>query len=254
MNAYIAFTKKEFRECVRTHKLLILMAVFLLLGMMNPIVAKIMPDMVDSLLPEGIQITLSEPSAMDSWMQFFKNIPQTGLIVLVIVFAGMISGELSRGTLVNLLTKGLSRGTVILSKLTMSVSVFSASYILCTAVSWGYTSYFWPGQTLPNLLFSIACLWLFGVMLLTSLLFGGVVFSGNYSSLLFTAGFVMLLFIAEIVPVLKPFDPVRLASENMGLLTDGLTAADFVPAILSACGLSLGFTTGAIALFRKKQV
>ena len=55
---------------------------------MNPFAAKFLPEILASALPSGMTITLPEPSAMDSWGQFFKNISQMGIIVVVILFGG----------------------------------------------------------------------------------------------------------------------------------------------------------------------
>ena len=105
MRAYLAFTKKELFEFTKTYKLLLIVTVFLIFGFMNPVVAKFTPDLMESLMEEGIKISLPEPTIFDSWTQFFKNITQMGLIVLVIIFSGLISNELSKGTLINMLTK-----------------------------------------------------------------------------------------------------------------------------------------------------
>lgn len=70
--------------------------------MMSPLAAKLLPQILAS---EGISITLPDPSAIDSWSQFFKNISQMGLIVTVILFSGVLGTELSKGTLINMLTK-----------------------------------------------------------------------------------------------------------------------------------------------------
>ena len=135
MTGYGAFVKKEFMEFYRSHKLLIILAVFLLLGMMNPLTAKITPQLVENFMPEGMIVNLGEPTALDSWMQFYKNVPQLGLVVLVILFSGMMSQEYSKGTLINMLTKGLARRSVILSKLTVALVMWTAAYVICTGIS-----------------------------------------------------------------------------------------------------------------------
>lgn len=256
MRAYLAFTKKEFCEVTRTYKLLIMACVFFVLGLMNPITAKIIPQMMDSFLPEGMKIVIPEPTAADSWAQFFKNVPQMGLIVLVIVFSGILANEFSRGTLVNMLTKGLSRSIVILSKFTMMVSVWTASYILCFGVSYAYTAYFWSGDGISPLhvIFSVSCLWLFGVLLLASMMLGGVLFKNSYGCLLFTGGFVVILFLINIVPKLQEFNPIALASNNMALITNGMPISDFVWPIALCAALTAGFVIAAVAVFNKKQV
>ncbi|WP_222860725.1 hypothetical protein [Paenibacillus antibioticophila] len=94
-----------------------MIAVFFIVGMLSPLTAKLMPELLSSFLPEGMTLTIAEPTALDAWIQFFKNTSQMGLILIVILFSGILGTELTRGTLINMLTKGLSRHAVILSKL-----------------------------------------------------------------------------------------------------------------------------------------
>lgn len=254
MKSYLAFTKKEFTEAFRNYKLFILAAIFLLLGMMNPITAKITPQMLKTLMPAGISIKIAEPTALDSWAQFFKNVPQMGLIVLVIVFSGIMSNEFSRGTLINILTKGLARRTVILSKFTMASVLWTACYILCSGVTYAYTAYFWKGDNVPNILFAVFCLWLFGILLLALMMLSGVLFKSGYGSLLFTGGFAAILLLLNIAPKLQKYNPVSLASNNMALLTGKMTAADFRWPVILAIAAIIAFLISSIALFNRKQV
>ena len=254
MKAYIAFTKKEFLEFTRTWKLLIIGAVFLLFGMMSPVTAKVMPDILKSVMPEGMEITLGDPTALDSWAQFYKNVGQMGLVVLVIVFSGLLSGEFSRGTLVNMLTKGLRRPTVILSKLSMAVSVWTGAYVLCFGVTWVYTEYFWPGNNLPNLVFAAFCLWLFGVVLIAAVLLGGVLFKSSYGALLFTGAVAAALLTANIAPKIADYNPASLAAQNMALLQGSVAAADLLAPALIAAAMVIVFVSIAVLLFDRKQL
>lgn len=254
MRAYIAFTKKEFYESVKTYRLFIMFTVFLLLGIMNPVTAKVTPQLLKSFLPEGINISLAEPTALDSWAQFYKNVPQMGLIVLVIIFSGIMSGELSRGTLINMLTKGLPRKVVILSKLTMAEIIWSVSYTLCFAVTYAYTAYFWSMEGIRNIGFSVICLWLFGTMLISIIIFGGVLFRSNYGGLLFTGGIVVVLMLLNIAPKLQKYNPVTLSSGNLSLLNGNMAVADFKWAIIICCTVAIGFIISSIILFDRKQV
>ncbi|MEG0367463.1 MAG: hypothetical protein RR585_11555, partial [Coprobacillus sp.] len=118
MKSYLAFTSKEILESIRSYKAFILIIVFLILGFMSPITAKLTPEIMKNFMPAGMSIEVATPTVIDSWMQFFKNVPQIGMIVIVIVLSSMISGEINKGTLINVLTKGLSRKNVILAKFT----------------------------------------------------------------------------------------------------------------------------------------
>ncbi len=254
MKAYVAFTKKEFCECYRTYKLLIMLVVFILIGMISPIVAKIMPELIGSFMPEGIEITISEPTALDSWAQFFKNIPQMGLIILVIMFGGILANEYNRGTLINMLTKGLPRNVVILSKFTMTVSLWTLSYLLCFLVTYAYTRYFWTNDSVPNLFFSVFCMWIFGILLLAISLLGGVFFKSTYANLLLTGGFIVTLMVLNILPHLQKYNPITLSTNNMSLLTTVKEVTDFLPAIIVSFAMIIVAIVSAIIVFNKKQV
>ena len=253
MTGFIAFTKKEFCESLRTYKFFVICIVFLILGIMNPLTAKLTPDLIASFLPEGMMMNLSEPTAMDSWMQFFKNVPQIGLIATVILFSGMLTGEISRGTLINVLTKGLSRSSVILSKFFTSVLIFTVAYLLCFGVSYGYTAYFWNSGT-PHLLFSIFCLWVFGIVLIASLSLGGVLLKSGYGALLFTGGITICFFLLNFLPKLQKYVPIKLASDNLSLLKGDAALSDFTWSIVISGILILLFVSASVAIFNKKQL
>jgi hypothetical protein len=55
-------------------KLLFMFMVFLLFGMVGPLTAKLTPQLLEALVPEGIQIIMAEPTALDSRAQFYKNV------------------------------------------------------------------------------------------------------------------------------------------------------------------------------------
>ena len=119
MRSLFAFMKKEWMEQCRSGRLMILGMLFILFGIMNPAVAKLTPwlfqAMADSLAESGITVTSVTVSAMDSWVQFFKNIP-IGLIVFILLQSSIFTREYQTGTLVLVLTKGIERYKVAASK------------------------------------------------------------------------------------------------------------------------------------------
>lgn len=254
MRAYISFIKKEFTENLRTYRLFIMGAVFLLFGFMNPAIAKIMPEIVKAATPAGMEINIPTPTALDSWAQFFKNVGQTGLLVLVIVFCGIMANEFSRGTLINVLTKGMKRSTVIFSKLTMAVIIWSLSYLLCFAVSYFYTAYFWKMDVMNHVFLTFFSLWLYGVLLITLVIIGGILFKSIYGSLLLTGGAVVAMSLINIAPKLQKYNPITLASGNMSLLTAQKAVSDFTPAVIICAALIIALTAASVAIFNKKQI
>lgn len=251
---YIAFTKKELLESVRTYKLLIMLIVFFIFGIMSPLAAKMMPEILGAVMPEGLTVTLSEPAAIDSWTQFFKNVSQMGLVVTVIIFSGILGAELSKGTLINMLTKGLSRSTIILSKYTAMTMIWTVSYAAAFIVTWGYTVYLFPDGRISNLLFSVFCLWLFGMFLLAILLFASTLIKSNYGALLISGAVIVVLMLCNIVPNLQKYNPLLLASDNVSLLAKMVEVSSLSYAVAISILCSVILVIASILVFRKRQL
>lgn len=254
MKNYITFLKKEILESIRTYKLFIMLAVFFMLGIMNPLMAKFTPDILSLAMPEGMNITIAEPSAVDSWTQFYKNVTQMGLIIIVIVFSGIISTELSRGTLINILTKGLSRRTVILSKYTYMLLMWTVNLLISFLVTWGYTVYLFPEGKTINLIFSVFCLWLFGVFLLAILLFGAVLFKSSYGSLLLVISAFTTCTLLNMVSAVHRYNPLSLMTDNMDFITNVAEPSKLYPALGITVVLSLVLIISSVMVFRKKHL
>lgn len=254
MKAYLAFTKKEFTESIRTYKLLILLVVFIAFGILAPLTAKLTPQLLAMLVPENMEISLGVPTALDSWTQFYKNMTGIQLIVLVVVLGGILTGELSKGTLINMLTKGLGRTTVISSKFTAAALLWTLCYGICFGVCYGYTVYIFPENSLPGIFIAAFSLWLYGILLIAALIFFSVVITSTYGVLLLMGGFAVVLMLLSVVPSTAAWNPYLLAGGNMQLLTGELVGGDFlVPCIVGAC-LTAVFFAVAVVLFKRKQI
>ena len=99
MRSFIAFMKKEFTEQIRTGKVLLLGILFTLFCIMNPAIAKLTPwlmeQLSDTLAESGMIITSVTVTALDSWVQFFKNIPMA-LIAFVLLDSLLFYQKLKR--------------------------------------------------------------------------------------------------------------------------------------------------------------
>lgn len=251
MNGYWAFLKKEWMESLRSYRLLVLGAVFLALGMMGPLSAKFMPELIGSMAPMMSGL-IPEQTELDAWAQFFKNITQLGLIAGALVFSGLMPGEFSKGTLVCVLTKGLRRSSVVLAKFTMSALLWTVCYAGSFLVSWGYTIYFYPEGRVQNLFPAMAMLWLFGLLILAVLLLGGVLFRSGYGGLIFTGLFVCLLFLVNLIPQAQAYNPLVLASVNPALTAGTAELSDSAAAVWVTAGAVGLAAAGAVLAFRKK--
>lgn len=252
MREYLAFVKKEWMEYIRTYKLLILVCVFFFFGMTSPFLAKITPEMLKSMDLQGMTINIPDATALDAYSQFFKNVTQMGLIVFFLVCGGTLSHEFSKGTLIHIVTKGLSRTKVMLAKFTMVSVVWTLSLALSALTNYGYTRYLFGGQHVDHIFYSMFCFWLFGMFLIAVLLLGSCLFSGSFGGVMVVAAVVFALFIFTMIPDVSSYLPITLASVNVDLLSGAVEVDDTIASVVIT-GLGTVLTMiASIAIFRKK--
>lgn len=254
MKSFLAFTGKEFTEYIRTYKLFILLVVFMIFGFLSPITAKYLPQILEMAGLDPAAMGMGDPTAIDSFAQFFKNVSQMGLLVVVIIFSGIMANEFSKGTLVNMLTKGLKRPTVILSKTISSILCWTVAFLLCLGITYGYTKYYFDIEGYQHMFAAFFALWLYGVFLLILVILGGTLFKNVYGSLLLTGGVVVLLTLLNLVPSFQKFNPASLASDGLLLMTAQKALADLLPAFILCGGAILILNVLSIVTFNRKQI
>jgi len=256
MKTWNALMKKEWIEQVRTGKLMILGAIFVLFGIMNPAIAKLTPwllkTMADSLAESGMIITDISVSAMDSWVQFFKNMP-IALIVFVLVEGGIFTREYQSGTLVLTLTKGLDRKMVVLTKATILFLLWSAGYWLCFGITYGYNMYFWDNAVASHLLFSVSGWWLFGVWVIALMVLFSSVATANTEVFLGAGGSALAAYLMTIFPKLKTYSPAMLTEAN-ALIYGKEKPTEYMTAIAVAAVTGILCLAGSLILIKKKKL
>lgn len=256
MKSFTAFMKKEWMESVRSGKIVILIILFILLGIFSPAVAKLTPWMLkmmeDSLAEMGVIVTEVPVNALTSWTQFFKNIP-IGCIVFACLYSSIFTREYQSGTLILMVTKGLSRWKVVLAKSTLVFLAWTVCYWLCYAITYGYNSYFWDNRIASNLFFAAVLWWLFGVWVISLITFFSVICKSSTGVLLGIGGSVLVSYIAGLFPQAKEFMPTILM-DGMQLLsgTAGMDAYwSAVGVTVIMCVMLAGVS---IPFFNKKSI
>lgn len=253
MRGFIAFSKKELTENIRNYRLLIMLAIFLIFGLMSPLLAKFTPQLMEALMP-NLAEAFENPTALDSWTQFYKNVSSLGLSLTIILFSSCLSGEYAKGTLTIMLTKGLSRPAVVLSKFFAAAIILTVSYWLSFGVTCGYTAYLWPDASLPNVFFAAFALWIAGLMYLCILMFGCVLFRQAFTSILFLLVITVIMGFLEQIEQTAGFSPVILVSKNIDLLSGAATVSSFIMPLIISVFISVALLMMSIVAFNKKQL
>ena len=256
MRSLLAFTKKEITEQARTGKLLFLGILFTLFGIMNPAVAKLTPwlmeQMADSLADMGMNITEVTVTAMDSWVQFFKNIPMA-LIAFVLLESSIFTKEYRSGTLILSLTKGLARWKVVISKTAVLTVLWTAGYWLCYVITYAYNAYYWDNAVAQSLAFSAVVWWIFCLWVIALTVLFSTLSSANTGVLVGTGGVVLASSLAGMIPKLSKYLPTMLTDGN-SLIYGTKTPEDYTPALIVACVTAAASFAVSLTLFNKNQL
>ena len=256
MRSLFTFIKKEFTEQIRAGRLMILGILFVLFGIMNPAVAKLTPwlleMMADSLAESGMIITDVTVTAMDSWVQFFKNIPMA-LIAFVLLQSSIFTKEYSSGTLILSLTKGLERYKVVIAKTAVLTTLWTLGYWLCFGITYMYNAYFWDNAIAKNLAFSVVCWWIFGLWIVALVVFFSTVASTNTGVLTATGAIAFGFYMIGLVPKIAKYLPTMLTDGN-SLIYGVAKTEDYFIAI-AVCTVTMVICLAAsIPIFNKKQL
>ena len=256
MRSFIAFVKKETTEQIRTGRVMILGILFLLFGIMNPAVAKLTPwllDMLaDSLAESGMAVTDVTVTAMDSWVQFFKNIPMA-LIAFILLESNTFTGEYRTGTLILSLTKGLSRYKVVAAKTAVLMLLWTLCYWLYFGITYGYNAYFWDNAIAQNLTMSVTLWWLFGLWTVSLVVLFSTLCAANTGVLVGTGSIVFGCYFLGMLPRIDKYLPTLL-TDGSSLIYGVKSPSDYTGAVAVACVTGVVCLALSPVLFNKKQL
>lgn len=118
MRALLRFLGKELAEIVRTWRVWVVLGVLGFFAVLSPVAAKYTPLLISSLGTgqQGVVIKIPEPTYIDSYLQWVKNLGQIGMMLVLFASAGLIAGERASGTAALVVTKPVSRTSFVVAK------------------------------------------------------------------------------------------------------------------------------------------
>lgn len=251
-----AFLKKEWMEWSRSGRFLILMLVFVLFGIMNPAIAKLTPWLMetlsDSLKDTGLVTVGVTVTAMNSWAQFYKNIPM-GLIIFILVCSGCFTAEYDKGTLIPVVTKGLSRRKIVAAKALVLFGAWTVFYFLCFFITYGYNEYFWDNSIAESALFAAVCTWMFGMWVISFFILFSAAARSSSQVLLGTGGVAVVFYLLGMSGKMAPFLPARLM-EGMALLQRIYETKEYYGSLAAAGIMSILCLIFAVRCFDRRRL
>lgn len=248
---------KETREIFKSYKALIIPLVFIAILLMQPIVLKMLPDILanNSSLPEGAVIQMPDPTVVDAMGSIFGQFEQLGIITIVLIMMGTIVEERASGVSAMVLVKPIGREKYYFTKLIIYTLLVVVSFILAMAVCGYYTDIMYSGFNWGNL-FKGAAVYLPNLLLVISI----VLFFSSFfkKQLAVAAGTIVLYNVLGIVPKylgdfissLAPSAVVSCANKVLA----GMPDVEFLKPVISVSILAVLFIVAGWVIFKKQEI
>lgn len=255
MTGFGVLLRKELLEAWRTRRLPAIAVLFLAVGILSPLTARFLDQILALALGDQLTIPFPEATAVTALEQLQKNLGQLGALAAIALAMGSVSGELDRGTAALVLAQPVSRPAFLAAKLAGIGIVLAVSMAAGVAVAWLYTAILFEPLHPAGWLAMGVLSWL-ALMAWSSITFLASAVTGSTTAaagLGFTA--LVLTGLASIVPAADRWLPtglsgpaIRLAAGAPGL--EAGTLATAVAGTLAIVGLA---ALGAVAGFRSRE-
>jgi ABC-2 type transport system permease protein len=140
MNGLGLLVRKELREQVRTLRLPVIVILFAILGMISPVFARYIQEIISAVGGDQLTGIVPDPVVGDAAVQFTKNLGQFGVLAAILVTMGSVAGEKDHGTAAFLLTKPVTRGAFLGAKVVAIGALLALGTIVAGVLCWVYTA------------------------------------------------------------------------------------------------------------------
>lgn len=159
------------KNTIRSTSTLILAAIVLSMATSAPIIAKYAPDILASLadpaIAEALKQEIADPTWIDAYSGWTKNLNQTCAFGLIIIGALIIHRHLCSGMVANVLTRSIGRSAYFMSQIvTLSTLTFSILTI-AVGVVWIITRLMFNDAPLLSLTTSTFTWWILTTLIIT---------------------------------------------------------------------------------------
>ncbi|WP_456276348.1 ABC transporter permease [Bacillus sp. AK128] len=257
MTHFAVLYRKEMTEMVRNYKLMWIPLVFILLGIMQPVSAYYLPQILETFggLPEGARIEIPTPTGPQVLMEVLANFGMIGVLILVLSGMGIVSGERQSGVAGMVMMKPVPYSSYILSKWAGFITITLFSLLIGYAASWYYTNLLIENVSFKPIFQSVAIYSLWLVFVVTLTLFFSTVMKGN-GGVAFVTLFVVVIIstVTSLITKYMKWSPATMTEHAGILLQAGELPSTFLLAMVVTFGIIIGILFLSIQIFKQKEL
>jgi ABC-2 type transport system permease protein len=245
--------RKELTEQWRTRRLVVVGIVFLVLGIISPITAKYLPELIGAIGTGEITIEVPPPTINDAMAQIVRQVSQFGLLIAFLLAMGSMTGEKERGTAPFVLTKPVSRGAFLGAKAAALGVVLLIAMVMAGLGGYVYTVILFETPDPAAFVGMCALLLLQLVTIASVVLLASTVAPSTIAAGGIALGVIIVASIVSVVPAIGEYMPTALATVatlvGMGKPVDNLAGPVVVSLLVIAGSLAIAWLS-----FRRQEL
>jgi ABC-2 type transport system permease protein len=252
MTAFARFFAKELREIFRTWRLPVVGGLVLFFAISGPVLAMLTPELLRSVQSSqpGVVIQVPEPTWIDAYAQWVKNLSQIVAFAAIIAVAGSVASEIASGTAAIVVTKPVSRTAFVFAKWGAFYSML-APVVLLGAGATQLVTYAVFSEAPAERLWAATLVWLAFAGVLSAV---GVLFSCLVSTLAAAALTMAAFVVISVAAIWRPLAEFTFA--GLAIAPQAILAADRPalawPLATAAAAVVLLLATAAFAFGRRE--
>jgi ABC-2 type transport system permease protein len=248
MNAW----RLERLRMTRSPRAIALAGVYLFFGLLGPVTARYLPDVV-SRVQSGVQVIVAHATAKDGIANYISQASQTGLAVVVVIAAGAFAFDARRGLSTFLRTRASNMWQLIAPRFTVTVAAAVAAYALGTMAAWYETALLLGSRPAGAMLAGLLCGSVFLVFAVSVATAAASVARSTLAVVGITLGALLALPILGMAGPLHPWLPSTLVTAPVALLTRA-SLGGYLAALGSAAAASVLLLTVATVRLARREM
>lgn len=208
LQLFLTALQKELLQQWRTRRVLVVAVIFLLFGLLSPLITHFTPELVRNIEgAEQFAELIPEPTTADAIAQYIESLTQFGFIIALLLGMGAVAGEKEQGTASILLSKPLPRGIFVLSKFVAQAAAYLLGFLLAAVAAYYYTRLLFEPLAIGAFLFGNLLLWVWLLCYASVTLLGSVLGRTTGIAVGFALAGAVLLLLAGSLPAVGALFP-----------------------------------------------
>ena len=242
----------EWLRLIRTRRWIALFAVYLFFGMLGPVIARYMAQLMERVQSE-ITIIVPPPQPKDGVVNYLSQVGQIGLIVVVVIAAGALAFDARRGVSTFLRTRTTNMWRLVLPRVVVPASAAVLAYAIGLAAAWYGTALLIGPLPAAPMLGGLLCESLYLIFAVAVVAAAASFARSTLGTVGLGLGVLIAASAAGTIGALHDWLPTSLAGAPVDLLrTADLT--DYLPALVTCVVTSVALVAVAVLRLRRREI